>query len=256
MIICSVFLIAANCAVFFLPVFYLIKNRTKAKKVEQSAPHKALAKPHSQIESEKLSLEGQIKLPLPQFTTDIVEVSEKGEVKSQENSARNEDSAICHESDLELKVGKVVFQAQKEKSIDNFSILQSSGSGSGSNTPRQMTPTSSPRLLSPFSASSRLIKPSIFSKEKTIEKGDFTQKTILQKKVGTKRISLKSFVTDELELKSVDSEKAVGEATRTEIEFVTPNGRTQEDVEFENLLNALKFDKITSKSNEETSEHV
>jgi len=247
MTICSVLLVVANCGLFLLPAFYIIKDIVKSKRIEPPANHQITVEVQPQTEAEKLSIEDQKK----QITHPNVEEGENV-VKNSNDSPTNENIEVFPEVSTELnqemKIGKIVHHAKKE-SVDNFSIMQSSGLG-------LLSPlhTSSTRLLSPLATSPTLTKQFIFSptsKENPVMQGDFMQKTVKKKKVNSTRINMKQFVMNELEFKNTETEKTVIETIRTEMTEAIPTTRTQGDTEEENLLTALKFNKIDTKKSEE-----
>ena len=148
-----------------------------------------------------------------------------------------DDSGVCPELNHQMKIGKIVYHAKKD-SVDNFSIMQSSGTG----------------LLSPFKTGSTLTKPpsiSATSRESMFITGDFMHKTPRQKKIEMKRINRKLNVVDDGNLKYEDTEKTVTEeGVKTEMTLSTPRLRTQGENELDNLLNMLKYNGIISNSNE------
>jgi len=239
--ICSVLLVVANCGLFTLPAFYIIKDYAKSKRLELPIDQ-VTVEAQPQTEAEKLSGTEEEQQP-KQITNVDVEKDEKVVVKSEDGGLRNEDIEVCNELNQEMKIGKI-YHAKKE-SVDNYSIMQSSGLGLLS--PLQTTVMSSSRLLlSPLCTSPALAKQVILSPTPK-EDIDGMQKTAKQKKINITRINMKQFVVNELESKNTDTEKTLTETARTEITSV----RTQGEAELENLLTALKLNKINTKNNEE-----
>jgi len=232
MTIGSALLVIANCGVIAFPVFHLIKDYVKAKKPDLSIDKEISKSQPQQNQSDKSCEEIQ-----PKVTS-----GEKYLIKSKDNSViispRKEDPEIPPEFTSEIRIGKIVSHTRKE-SIDNFSIMQSSGAGllspyhtssiSGLRSPYCISSISS--LLSPIQTSSTLIKLPASKETIIVKKADLTQKTPRQKKIDLKRINMKQFVVDEMKLKSEGPEKNMTEMIITEKTEPAASIRTQEDNE-------------------------
>jgi len=230
-------LVLANCGVLILPVFYIIKDYIQTKKPELPTDKGISESQPQQNQTEKLPEE-----ILPKVTS-----GEKFVIKSKENSViltpKNEDPEVSPEFTSEIKIGKIVSHTRKD-SIDNFTIMQSSGAGLLS----PYNSSSISGLLSPLQASSILLKLPT-PKENIIGKEDLMFKTPRQKKINLKRINMKQFVVDEMKLKSEGLEKIVTERMTTKMTEPAQSTRTQGDNESENLINAGNSNKLNSNDN-------
>jgi len=228
MIIGSVLLVVSNCGVLAFPIFYIIQDSIKAKLPSPESPQ--LQPQPQQEETQKILQEIQPKIIINSFgseqKTDAPEFSEKP-------SSRNENSEVCSEFTNEIKIGKLVYHAKKE-SVDNFSLMQSSGS----------------ILLSPLNTRSNLVKqltllPTLRKNE--LEKIDSPQRTPGKKKIEAMRFNMQQLIVDDLK----GMEKTDFKGTMTETMLTASSTRTQGDNESENLIADSKFNKIIPKGHEE-----
>ncbi len=240
----SVLLVVANCGLFSFPALYIIKDYTKAKGLGLPENNQVGVEVQPQTEAARLSgTEGE---------EQPKQEGEKVVIKS-EDDLPEVCAEVCNELNKEMKIGKIIHHSQKE-SIDNFSIMQTSGSGLLS--PLQ-TPGVSSRLLSPLCSSPALARQILLSpggKENPVAKEDgIQQKPVKQKKVNLTRLNMKQFVVNEMETKNTEADKTVTETTNTKSEITTstPSMRAQGEVESENLLtSSLKLNRIITKNNE------
>jgi len=230
MTICSVLLIVINCGVYLFSAFCVINELKKPKKLNTT-----IAESQGQTPTKKLSEEG-----LPRLTSgeELLITSRDNHLIISPRSERSEaeDSGVCTELNHEMKIGRTI-RHHKKDSVDNFSIMQSSGLG----------------LLSPFRTSSTIFRPpsiSVTSREDMFIRGDFLHKTPRQKKIETKRINMKQNVLDDADIKYEDTERTETEGAKIEVALSTPRINTQGETELENLLNLLKSNNIISNSNE------